>query len=444
MGATASLSTTHLSVEPGQEVTCTVVVRNTGGVVDQFRIDVVGDAARFATVDTNAVNLMPATSIEVTVRFAPPRSPDVVAGTEAFAIRVTSQEDPRGSAVEEGVLEVLPFTDVAIEIVPAKAEGSRRANFEVVVDNLGNHPVTVTLQPNDPEDDLDFWLEREEVQLDPGTAAFIRMQAKPKRRFFRGPPQRHPFQIRARAADRESVVAEGSMVQRQLMPKWLLPALLGLLALLALLIVLWFTVLRPTVYSAAEDAVAKKTKQLNDTAQQAKKDAGAAKSTAAKAEQKSNRAMRAVGLNPNSPAPGGAGGAGEAGIPPEAVINGEGEPIDFRIAAPTDSQPDRDKFTNFAFPKEDQTKTIVITDLILQNPKGDTGTLRILRDVDGKQTVLLEVGLGNFRDLDQHWLQPWVFRPGQKVVVAVSCQNPQAEGRCSPAVSFTGRSSGGD
>lgn len=440
MGATASLSTTHLSVEPGQEVTCAVLVRNTGGVVDQFRIDVVGDAGRWATVDTNAVNLMPATSTEVVVRFAPPRSPEVAAGTEAFAVRISSQEDPRGSAVEEGVLEIQPFTEVAIEMVPAKAEGSRRANYEVVIDNLGNQPVNVTLQPNDPEDDLDFWLERNEVRLEPGTAAFVRMQAKPKRRFFRGPPQRHPFQVHARVSDRQSVVAEGSMVQRQLMPKWLLPALLGLLALLALLITLWFTVLRPTVYSAAKDAVAKETKQLNNTAQQAKNDAGAAKSTAAKAEQKSNRAMRAVGLNPNAPLPGGAGGGG--GIPGEAVINGEGQPIDFRIPTDVRPQPNPQSFTDAIYPAGDQTKTIVVTDLILQNPKGDSGTLRIMRDIDGERFVLLEVGLNNFRDLDQHWLQPWVFRPGQKIVVAVSCQNPRGGGNCTPAVSFSGRSSG--
>ena len=47
------------------------------------------------------------------------------------------------------------------------------------------------------------------------------------------------------------------------------------------------------------------------------------------------------------------------------------------------------------------------------------------------------VGLANFRDLDHHWLQPWRFAPGEKVVLAVSCQNPT--GHCTPSVSFSGR-----
>jgi len=87
----------------------------------------------------------------------------------------------------------------------------------------------------------------------------------------------------------------------------------------------------------------------------------------------------------------------------------------------------------------DATKTLVVTDLILQNPRGDTGTLRLLRDSGGTKNVLLEVGLSNFRDLDHHWLQAWRFQPGEKIVLAVSCQNPADRGRCTPSVSFSGR-----
>lgn len=433
MGATATLSTTRMAVEPGQDVTCSVAVRNAGAVVDQFVIDVVGDTSRWAVVESESVNLMPQEFGEVTIRFAPPRSPDVPAGPMAFAIRIVSHEDPRGTAVEEGVLDIAPFTEVSAEMVPAKAEGSTRANYEVVVDNLGNHPVNVTLQPIDPEDDLEFRLERTELQLQPGTAAFVRMQARPKKRFLRGQPQRRPFRVHVQTVDHEPAVAEGAMIQRQLLPKWLLPALLGLLALIGLLITLWFTLLRPSVYSAARDAVAQKTTDLNQVAQQAKSDAGKAKSDAKQAQQKSNMAMRATGQDPNAVKPGSPDGT------PPSIESSEGQPTDFRIPADAKAQPDVTQFTEFPYTPPDEKKTVVVTDLILQNPRGDAGTLRILRDKDGTKSVLLEVGLNNFRDLDQHWLQPWVFGPGEKIVLAVSCQNPENQGNCTPAVSFSGR-----
>jgi hypothetical protein len=97
-----------------------------------------------------------------------------------------------------------------------------------------------------------------------------------------------------------------------------------------------------------------------------------------------------------------------------------------------------DVFTDFAFtPPAD--KTLLITDIVLQNPRGDAGTVRVVRDANGTRSVLLEVGLANFRDLDRHYVEPLRFKPGERVVVQVSCQNPDGRGNCRPAVSFAGR-----
>ena len=100
------------------------------------------------------------------------------------------------------------------------------------------------------------------------------------------------------------------------------------------------------------------------------------------------------------------------------------------------------KFDEVPSTLPDAKKTLVITDLVLQNPRGDAGTLRLLRDANGKKNILLEVGLGNFRDLDHHWLQAWRFQPGEKVVLAVRCQNPGDRGHCTQSVSFSGRIEG--
>src|SRR5205085_1351849 len=59
MGATASLSPASVTVEPGRSATCTLRVRNTGTVVDQLTLDVLGDAAAWATVSPPTLSLFP-------------------------------------------------------------------------------------------------------------------------------------------------------------------------------------------------------------------------------------------------------------------------------------------------------------------------------------------------------------------------------------------------
>ncbi|MET8849685.1 hypothetical protein [Amycolatopsis sp. NPDC004625] len=438
MGATATLSEAGLVAEPGQETSCSVTVRNAGQVVDQFTVDVVGDASGWATAEPATINLMPGETGTVTVRFAPPRSSDVPAGTIPFGVRVFSSEDPAGSVVEEGTVELGAFTEVTAEIVPAKVEGASKADFEVAVDNRGNRPVAVELSPLDPEDELDFRLERDRAELKPGTAAFIRMRTRPRKRFLRGQPVRHRFQVFVTAEGAEPLKTEGTMVQRQLLPKWLLPALAALLVLLLALVTLWFTVLRPAVKSAAREAAAEQNQEIVKAAQDAGAGADQAKKNADQAKQNSEQAMKAVGLTPpgDNPAPGSGPGA-----PPSRTANttADGTPTDFRVAADANIDSNVNRFAEFPYTLPDPAKTLVITDLVLQNPRGDTGTLRLLRDANGTKNVLLEVGLANFRDLDHHWLQAWRFQPGEKIVLAVSCQNPGDRGHCTPSVSFSGR-----
>src|SRR4051812_45417499 len=114
MGAATALPVRDVRVEPGATTTATMRVRNTGQVVDQFAIDVVGHCADWTTVEPKIVNLLPGSDVEVTITFAPARSPEVAAGVVPFGLRVISREDPAGSTVAEGSVEVAPFDDVQV------------------------------------------------------------------------------------------------------------------------------------------------------------------------------------------------------------------------------------------------------------------------------------------------------------------------------------------
>jgi hypothetical protein len=78
-----------------------------------------------------------------------------------------------------------------------------------------------------------------------------------------------------------------------------------------------------------------------------------------------------------------------------------------------------------------------LTDLVLQNPSGDQGRIRVL--ING--VTILESALQNFRDLDFHFVAPYVVPAGQAISIQVDCdptQIPNPTDPCSDAVSFSG------
>ncbi|WP_158885237.1 hypothetical protein [Amycolatopsis anabasis] len=435
MGATTSLAETELVVTPGDAASCAVHIRNSGTVVDQFSIDVLGDTRTWAEVEPPVINLLPGQDGTATVHFRPPRKAEVRAGAVPFGVRVLSREDPGGSRVDEGVVHVEPFTDLQIELSPRTSTCRTKARHEVVVDNLSNHPVSVEVLPRDEEDALKFDLDHPVLTVEPGTAAFLKLKASPEDRFLRGPERRHPFGVTAVTSEQPPMTAEGTVVQQQLLPKWLLPALIALLALAIVAVTLWFTVLKPTVQSAAREAAkqaaAEQVQAITDTANQAKQSAGAAEQKAQAAQQQAGD-MAAKGQQ----AGGTPGGTGQV-TGPGGVDISKGSSFDFRVAANTPQRPgDTTTYTPFTGTPP-AGKTVVVTDLLFQNPAGDGGRLQLKRGND----VLLEVGLNNIRDLDYHLVEPFIFPPGSPPVIAVNCQSAST-GSCTPAVSFTGRLSG--
>ncbi|MFL6114924.1 MAG: hypothetical protein ACJ786_26780 [Catenulispora sp.] len=91
-------------------------------------------------------------------------------------------------------------------------------------------------------------------------------------------------------------------------------------------------------------------------------------------------------------------------------------------------------------------KPLQISDILFQNPNGDSGTLRVLRQpAGGGPAITLDTeGLANFRDFDFHLIQSWNFAAGDTLEVSVSCANqpvaPNPAKACSAAVTFSGLS----
>jgi hypothetical protein len=398
MGASAVLSPRAVAVEPGSEAVCTVTVRNTGTVVDEFRLSLLGDAAAWAVVEPYVISLLPGNEGTAEIRFRPPRSSEIEARSLPFGLRVASREDPDGSVVEEGAVDVTPFSDTFAELIPRTARGRLSADYDLAFDNRGNTKVNATLDAVDPNNALVFAFEPAAMVADPDTAAFTKLKAKPRQRFLRGPARTHTFQVTVAPQGSPPLLTQGTLLQEGLIPKWAPKALLALLALA----LLWLALVRPAVDDAAEEAVE------GPIAEQGAKIADLEEkvtgTTTAPVETETETTVTTTAAEP-------------------ATL---GEPFDRRLAVDGKGNP------RVAYAVEGA--LLSLTDILLQNPAGDTGTLEVRRG----DSVILRVNLANFRDLDYHFVSPVVFRGGEEVVLAVQCTNANPGPNCTPAAYVSG------
>jgi hypothetical protein len=476
MGASATIQPGPLTVEPGREQSIWIQVRNRGETVDNYVFEILGEPAKWVSVEPEALPLFPGAEGELKLTFRPPRLPSTAAGIVPFGIKISSKENPDDSTVEESSLEIAAFSDTAAELTPRTSHGRLSAKHDLAFDNRGNTTVNTDIEGWDADDLLTFSFKPPSLVAEPGSATFTKVRAKPKKRFLRGAPKTLPFQVRVQPEDGEARVVDGAVLQEALIPKWVLPAVLALAALAAL----WALLLKPQIESTAKDAVKDPiaaqqkqidaaTKQANTASQQAtaaSQQAAAAQTQAAQASTQAQQASQAAGgasqqagtatkqagtaTKQAGTATQQATKAGDAAANATSAANAaqataqataqNGEPTDGRLQADCGSncQP------TLTVPAD--AKSISITDLILQNPAGDSGKLTLLRGTD----VVLTEQLDNFRDLDFHFIAPLVLTTGQQLVLKVACANSQgaqqasadsaaaASGPCTPAVYYAG------
>ena len=214
MGASVVLSPENVTVTPGSTASATVRIRNDGTVVDVFAVDVVGEVSGWATVEPSSVNLFPGAQGTAEVRFLPPRSTAVTAGSKPFGVRVRSQEDPGFSVVEEGVVDVEPFTELGATLVPQTVETSGSAKAGVRLVNAGNRTEGVSLRAEDPDEALTATVNPASMQLVPGQEGVAQVSLRPRERFLRGPTRSRPYTVIVDSGDPEPMKANGTLVQK--------------------------------------------------------------------------------------------------------------------------------------------------------------------------------------------------------------------------------------
>jgi hypothetical protein len=377
-----------VTVVPGAQATAEIRVRNTGTVVDQFTVQVLGDAGAWSVAEPPVVSLFPGAEQTVRITFRPPRSSDVPAGPMAFGVRVASQEDPGGSVVEEGALQIGAFADTSAELAPRTSRGRTSATHDLAVDNRGNIPLNATITGLDPDRSVAFDIKPPSVVADPGTATFAKVGVKPRKRFWRGQPKTRSFQLQLDSPGQPPVLVSGSMLQESILPSWFLKALLLLLAALIALVLIWFLFLRPVIQSTAQE--------------------------------RTDAALVQAGIQPPTSTGGGQPAGGGQPTPTPAPGQTSAPPVSTPTPGPAGVETPRDGRmpVNSDAVSPTAGRTLYVTDLVFSNPNASTGALRLRRS--GQDLMVLR--LENFRDLDFHFVSPIVVGPGQQLRLV--CEGP--------------------
>ena len=79
---------------------------------------------------------------------------------------------------------------------------------------------------------------------------------QPRKRFWRGQPKTRPFQLYVKPDGGMPITLDGTMLQESILPPWFMKALLALIALLVVLVLIWLLLLKPSIQTAASEAVA--------------------------------------------------------------------------------------------------------------------------------------------------------------------------------------------
>ncbi len=423
MAVSATLRTTAVEVQPGGAARCHVLVRNNSAVVDQFVFAVRGDVVDWTEVKPARVNLMPHQEITVELTFSPPRSSEVLAGEHAVALQVSSRGGPGGAVVQEGTVVVAPFTEVETGIVPVTSSSRRRGKHTVAIDNNGNHPHGVEVTAADPDSKLTFKIRPHAPRLEPGTATFVKVTARPKRYFWKGPNRHLPFQVTVIIPGGAPIEVDAGLEQGPLIPQrffWLFSILLAIL--LALVVIVTALLRQRPVSIAGPSPTFTPTPTPTPSTTRPRTTTPAPTSTAARTTPAGGTG--GVARRPGA-GTGGSGGDGDGGdvntttftIRAQAFPGVGGGPQLFAYVVP-DGPRHR------------------VTSVVLRNPSADVGEVRVrhgdrviatvdLADVDRDGTDALVLGPDR---------APLVA-PGERVVLAVTCRN--ARDACTPFGTFT-------
>lgn len=400
-----------VTVAPGSTATTSLTVRNDSDIVEAYSLEVVGDCATWSTVEPARVSLYPGTSETVTIRLAPPRSPEIRAGEMPLAVRVLPAEHPDAVRVPETTVHIEEFHQLRTELLPRRRRGWLRGRYRLAVRNEGNTPVQVGFTPGQAGEELAFAFSPAEPKLEPGESVETGLRVRTGKPVWFGSPVVWPFTVdTAETGDQDGTRLDDSVhrppldaefVQIPVFPKWLLAVLAALLALL----LAWFTLVRPAVRSAAKEAA-------HEAVQPRPTPAGQGGADGQVPGGSGSGSGGGTGASPGAQGTGQGQGSGAGG---DGTAVGGGQQSSATIDLTTAGG--KTQTGTYKVPEQ---SVFGVTDIVVANFQGDEGVMTITFGDRKITTIALET----FRNQDYHWVTPIKIPANDAVTIEVTCAKP--------------------
>lgn len=378
---------------PGEEELVGLTVRNTGAAPESFSLLATGLVQGWTIIDPPSVTLPPGGEEKVQIALRPPRRWSVPAGASPLLIRIVAHDSVDDVAVAEGTVTVLAFDDRRLSLAQSVQRGRRRAEFDLVLENLGNSRASCRLQVVDPASRVVGRFDPPSMGVDPGDSTATRVVVRSRRAQWARSARSLPFEIVAAQEGHPPATTSGTLLQDPVVAARTAGRLAALAVTAGAIVGAWFGVVRPAIDDAAVRAVAEQA------------------ATATTVVDPTATTVAAPGARPRT--------------------DGPGEAFDTRLAVAAGLA--QQAVQTYTVPPG---KVLRVTDVLMQNPNADGGRLTLLRN----STVLYEAALENFTDFPYALVSPYVFTAGESVNVQLSCQQvgDPAGAACSVAITLAG------
>ena len=377
MAAQAWFSRGDVDVTPGTVAVLQLTVVNLGDSTDTFVLTTAGMAAGWTTINPATLTLFGGTQQIVDIEVFAPLLPSTTAGPTSLSIRIIPQSDPDDVRSAETTLNIAGSFDRRLDILQPALRGRRSATYEMMLENRGNTQASCRLHLIDSSGRVEAEFDPPAAGVEPGGSTLIRMKVRTKSFQWERRARTIPFRIDADQPGSPTATGNATFVQTPMVPEHLVGRIVGLVTVAAVLLAGWFGVVKPAIRDAADTAVRLAVPETTTTIAT------------------TIDSQTGVTVQPT--------------VPQEAegtIIN-----IPLSVSVPVGQ-------SDTAVYKVPAGQRLRVTDLLVQNPNLDQGSLLLLRG----DLPLFTFALANvYPDVAAQVITPIELLAGEELIVQVTC-----------------------
>lgn len=222
MGASLSLPSAFLTIDPGSTTPLEFTVLNSHNEVDHFEVVLEGLPQEWVTYPTPSFSLQPNESTTERVLVRAIREPESAAGHYPFSLKIRSLNSGK-SWHADGNLEVRPFHQVSVDVEPKRMSigGIRpRGELELKMLNLSNVEHQLQLFASDPEGRFNYEFENDKISVSPGQERVANLVLTANSKPLIASPRLDNIALSVRSVQHPTVAAysQAQVEQRPLLP----------------------------------------------------------------------------------------------------------------------------------------------------------------------------------------------------------------------------------